>query len=375
MSINKFEKFILDHIGIERGRKLLLKIEGLVHKYKNYRISQELEAKRDVAIVKFPESHRQMAKTLLDNQIKSLLGPSWTPTPLTSEQMHMMLDSAIKSIGAYTVLSNIVGVQPLKGPVDNIYLLQYADNGEGISLCFNTVPSNAETTKFRASMRMEAIYDKSVTHGLDIKRELSNALGSEFGSEIVSNTLRYLVSIAKETVVSYVPSDDADIAKLAFIEFNKAAADIAHKTRRGAGNFLVMNPGSFIDFSMDSIGWEPATSETTLDTYNLVYAGKLGDKYSVYLTASIPVGKVLVGYAGATRSNQFSATSVDVGVTVTPYIPVISTGVMVNPDTYEPIVTFLNRSGLVPNDLSSEQFEQKAENYYRIVDITTLLAH
>ena len=50
MSLNKFEKYILDTIGHERGRKWLLKIEALVHKYQNYRIRKELEAKRDAAV-------------------------------------------------------------------------------------------------------------------------------------------------------------------------------------------------------------------------------------------------------------------------------------------------------------------------------------
>lgn len=377
MTLNKFEKFILDRIGLERGRKWLFKIEALVHKYKDYRIRKELDAKRDAAILTFPESHRKMAKTLLDNQISSLLSANRSANPPTTEQMHMVMDSAIKTIGAYKLLSDIVGVQPMSGPTDLVFILQCAEN-EGMSLNLNSVPSKATSSKFQASMPLEPIRDTSNRYGFDIQRELAKALGSVFGSEIVSDTIRNLVSIAAETKVNYSPTDDADVAKLAFIEFNKAASDIALKTRRGVGNFLIMSPDTFAEIAMTpSVPWEPASDVEPLDVYGLAYAGKLGEKYSIYLSTdpTFVTGKVLVGYAGVSRSPQMPETSVDVGVTLTPYIPVVSTGVMVDSNTYEPVVGFLNRSGTVYNDLKSEKFEQKAANYYQMVDISSLLAH
>lgn len=377
MSLNKFEKYILDIIGHVRGRKCILKVEALVHKYRNYRIRKELEAKRDTAVLTFPESHRLMAKTLLDNQITSLLGPNWSTTPLSTEQMHMIFDSAIKTIGAYKLLSDIVGVQPMSGPTNLVFILQCAEN-EGMSLNLNAVPSIATSSKFRASMPLESIRDTSIRYGFDIQRELAKALGSVFGSKIVSDTIRNIVSIAAETKVNYSTTDDADRAKLAFIELNKAASNIALKTRRGVGNFLIMSPDTFAEITMTpSIPWEPASDVEPLDVYGLTYAGKLEEKYSVYLSSdpTFVTGKVLVGYAGASRSPQMPATSVDVGVILTPYIPVVSTGVMLDGNTYEPVVGFLNRSGIVYNDLKSEKFEQKAANYYQMVDISSLLAH
>lgn len=374
MSINKFEKYILDTIGHERGRKWLLKIEALIHKYQNYRIRQELEAKRDAAVLMFPESHRSMAKTLLDNQITSLIGPAWTATPPSTEQMHIVFDSAVKAIDVYVVLSRIVGVQPLSGPVGETYLLQYVDKGEGVALCINTIPTTASTTRLNALMPLEVIGEDTKFYGLDIKNEYAKALGSEFGSEIVTNTIRHLVSIAEETIIDYTPSKDSDIATLAYIELNKASSDIAHKTRRGRGNFIIMNPVTFSGMSLSpAMKWEPST-ENSAEFSTLTYAGKWEDTYEVYFNLDLPIGKVLVGYSG-TALSSVSPINTDVGITLTPYIPVIATGVMVNPDTYEPEIRFITRSGVVLNDLENEKFPQKAANYYKMVDISRLLAH
>lgn len=385
-NLSKFEKYVLNHIGIERGRKWLLKIEALVHKYQNHRISLELEVKRDKFVKALPEEQRATANTLLNNQISSLLiTTNLGGRPHSNEEIHLLFDSAVKTIGAYQLLSNIIGIQPLSGPVGMTYALQYANNESGLNLQFNSIACDAKTSKFKTCVSVEVLSDIKSVFGLDIKTELAKALGSEFGTEITSSVIRNLIKLASESTIECLPEEGISNSQLAYIELNKASVDIARTTRRGPGNFLIMSPTTFAEISMiPNLSWVPTITNTTLDSYGLTYAGKLGDRYSIYLSMDsvLSTGKILVGYAGVllnkTFENKKTDINVDVGLIVAPYIPIVSAGVMTNPDTYSLELSFLNRSGIVYNTIEENtetESPQQAKKYYRLVDISKLLAH
>lgn len=351
-----------------------------MRKYQYYRIHTELEAKRNAVLRTTPEHHQVLVKTLLDNQITSLMSLTTMGKQVSTEEMHVIVDSAINTIGAYQILSDIVGVQPLTGPVGLASALQLGDNPNGITIDFKSIPIKASSYKCTTTMPLYPITDISTSHGIDIKKKIATTLGYELGQEIVTNVITKLVELAIETTIDYLQTEEGNISKLAFIEFNKASADIVIKTCRGAGNFLIMSPETFSKISMDpAIKWVPAKMEKTLDTYGLTPAGEFGDKYSVYLSrdAAFNTGKVLVGYLGKhfIKTTKVSG-SVDTGVILAPYIPIVSTGVLVDPNTYEPVQGFITRYGMMENTIenSNQKLKQNAENYYRMVDISKLLA-
>src|SRR5210317_1997024 len=193
-----------------------------------------------------------------------------------------------------TVIANeLVGVQPMTGPVGQIHTLRvrYADAGEfaagtealspfeiaqgysansssstakaaataalegqpgkklSIQILKQTV--EAKTRKLSARWTFESAQDAQSQHGIDIEAEIMAALAQEITAEIDQEVLASLRNLAGtyETDVQYdqnavsgtatfVGDEHAALA----VMINRAANKIAQRTRRGAGNWAVVSP-------------------------------------------------------------------------------------------------------------------------------------
>lgn len=374
MTMNKLEQFTIKKLGPLRLSALLERVEKLVTKYRNYSARNVLEAKRDIAVATFPKEHREMAKKILDNQIESIL-ISAKPTD-TQNMQHLTFATAVHTIKAYQFLSNIVSIQPMKGPVDVIHQLKYTcSEGDKLALSVTTQAIEAGAKRYAAKLDLSSFED-SKFYRLDVEEEFSKLLGSEFACEIVYDTIEALCRYAIKHENIY------DSVEGAICELNRAAGEIATTTRRGAGNVLVMNPVTLQALTeAHSSMWTPSTEPTTLDAYGISYAGKLY-YYDVYVNYNPELSdyKVLVGYLGRTKTSSGEPNSfiIDAGVTVAPYVPVVSTGVIINPDTYEPEYRYMCRSGMAAmlTDISWSKIDVHkfdGKNYYRMVDLSTLL--
>ena len=280
-----------------------------------------------------------------------------------------------------TVIANeIVGVQPMTGPVGQIHTLRirYADTvtsnttageealspfkiakaysgnqnnttpkgastaslegtpGKRLSIQILKQPVEAKSRKLSARWTFEAAQDAQAQQGIDVEAEIMAALAQEITAEIdqeVIGSLRTLAGSASETfdqaavsgTATFVGDEHAALAVL----INRVANQIATRTRRGAGNYAVVSP---------------AFARTTEGTFeaptNTKFVGTLNGAMRVYVDAYASDGTdVLVGYKGASEA--------DAPAFYCPYIPLMSSGVVLDPSTFEPVVGFLTRYGYV----------------------------
>jgi hypothetical protein len=289
-----------------------------------------------------------------------------------------------------TVIANeLVGVQPMTGPVAQIHTLRvrYADSSNGATAGeealspfkiaenysgapgSNAAPSNtatleavpgnrlsiqilkqtveAKSRKLSARWTFEAAQDAQSQHGIDVEAEIMAALAQEITAEIDQEVLASLNSLAGSAVETYnqaavsgtatfVGDEHAALA----VQINRVSNLIAQRTRRGAGNWAVVSPTVLTILQSATTSAFARTTEGTFEApTNTKLVGTLNNAMRVYVNTYASSDDVLIGYKGSSES--------DAAAFYCPYIPLMSSGVVLDPTTFEPVVSFMTRYGYV----------------------------
>jgi len=301
-----------------------------------------------------------------------------------------------------TVIANeLVGVQPMTGPVGQIHTLRvrYAQNlndtsaaatsvaaGEEalspfkIATAYSTVPQDqpnatnytggatatmegtggkqisvqilkqaveAKTRKLQARWTFEAAQDAQAMHSIDVEAEIMAALAQEITAEIDQEILLSLRSLAateftyNQATVSgtatFVGDEHAALAVL----INRVANLIAQRTRRGAGNYAVVSSAALTVLQSATTSAFARTTEGTFEApTNTKFVGTLNGSMRVFVDSyASDTTPVLVGYKGSSEA--------DAPAFYCPYIPLMSSGVVLDPSTFEPVVSFMTRYGYI----------------------------
>lgn len=289
-----------------------------------------------------------------------------------------------------TVIANeILGVQPMTGPVGQIHTLRvrYADTAAGVTAGTEALgpfdlaraysgnedagnpraastaalegrPGNrlsiqilkeiveAKTRRLSARWTFEAAQDASAIHGIDIEAEIMQALAQEITVEIDQEMLNNLRSLAgpaptvfDQSAVSgtatYVGDEHAALA----VMINQQANLVAARTRRGAANWAVVSPTTLTILQSATTSSFARTTEGTFEApTNTKLVGTLNNSMKIYVDQYAAAGEaVLLGYKGPTET--------DAAAFYCPYIPLMSTGPVMDPNTFEPVVSFMTRYG------------------------------
>jgi hypothetical protein len=205
----------------------------------------------------------------------------------------------------------------------------------------------AKTRKLSARWTFEAAQDAQSMHGLDIEAEIMAALAQEITVEIDQEVLGSLRSLAAtdfaydQAAVSgtatFVGDEHAALAVL----INRAANLIAQRTRRGAGNWAVVSPAALTVLQSATTSAFARTTEGTFEApTNTKFVGTLNGAMRIYVDSYASDSQaVLVGYKGSSEA--------DAAAFYCPYIPLMSSGVVLDPSTFEPVVGFMTRYGYV----------------------------
>ena len=301
-----------------------------------------------------------------------------------------------------TVIANeLVGVQPMTGPVGQIHTLRvrYAqsltDNSLAqtsvtagqealspftIATAYSTVPQNtstatsytggstasmegtggkqisvqilkqaveAKTRKLQARWTFESAQDAQAMHGIDVEAEIMATLAQEITAEIDQEILLSLRTLAateftyNQATVSgtatFVGDEHAALAVL----INRVANLIAQRTRRGAGNYAVVSSAALTVLQSATTSAFARTTEGTFEApTNTKFAGTLNGSMRVFVDSyASDTTPVLVGYKGSSEA--------DAPAFYCPYIPLMSSGVVLDPSTFEPVVSFMTRYGYI----------------------------
>ena len=294
-----------------------------------------------------------------------------------------------------TVIANeLVGVQPMTGPVGQIHTLRvrYADannatgtdndvtageealspfkigqaysgdktagkgggtaglegtGGNRLSIQILKQVVEAKTRKLSARWTFESAQDAQAQQGVDVEAEIMAALAQEITAEIdqeVINSLRSLApteeaydQAAVSGTATFVGDEHAALA----VMINRVANKIAQRTRRGAGNWTVVSPHALTVLQSATTSAFARTTEGTFEApTNQKMVGTLNGSMKVYADTYAADGTaVLVGYKGSSEA--------DAAAFYCPYIPLMSSGVVLDPGTFEPVVSFMTRYGYV----------------------------
>ena len=205
----------------------------------------------------------------------------------------------------------------------------------------------AKTRKLSARWTFEAAQDAQSMHGLDVEAEIMAALAQEITVEIDQEVLGSLRSLAatdftyNQATVSgtatFVGDEHAALAVL----INRSANLIAQRTRRGAGNWAVVSPAALTVLQSATTSAFARTTEGTFEApTNTKFVGTLNGAMRIYVDSyASDSTAVLVGYKGSSEA--------DAAAFYCPYVPLMSSGVVLDPATFEPVVGFMTRYGYV----------------------------
>lgn len=305
-----------------------------------------------------------------------------------------------------TVIANeIMGVQPMTGPVGQIHTLRvrYANTAAGVTAGTEAlgpfeiakaysgnevaadpaaastarlegVPGNklsiqilketveAKTRKLSARWTFESAQDANAIHGIDIEAEIMQALAQEITVEIDQEMiykLGSLVPVAPTTFNQAAVSGTAtyvgdEMAALA-VMINQQANLIAARTRRGAANWCVVSPTALTILQSATTSSFARTTEGTFEApTNTKFVGTLNGTMRVYVNQYAGDGDaILMGYKGPTET--------DAAAYYCPYIPLMSVGPVMDPQTFEPVVSFMTRYGYLELTNTANSFGNAAD--------------
>jgi len=314
-----------------------------------------------------------------------------------------------------TVIANeLVGVQPMTGPVGQIHTLRvrYSDtvgtgaagatageealspfkiaeaySGDGTNAPASTASLEgaagnrmsiqilkqtveAKTRKLSARWTFEAAQDAQSQHGIDVEAEIMAALAQEITAEIDQEVLGSLSSLAGTGTDSYDQSAVSGTATFVGDEhaalavlINRASNRIAQRTRRGAGNWCVVSPTMLTVLQSATTSAFARTTEGAFEApTNTKMVGTLNNAMKVYVNTYAADDDVLIGYKGSSES--------DAAAFYCPYIPLMSSGVVLDPATFEPTVSFMTRYGYVELSNTASSLGNAAD-YLEKVEVTT----
>jgi hypothetical protein len=372
---------------------------------------------RDALLEGLSGSKRSSMSVILENTKKYLRENASSGSTVAGNiaTLNRVILPVIRRVMPTVIANELVGVQPMTGPVGQIHTLRvrYAQSltdssaaatsvqaGQEalspftIATAYSTVPQNtatatgytgnntatmegtggkqisvqilkqaveAKTRKLQARWTFESAQDAQAMHGIDVEAEIMAALAQEITAEIDQEILLSLSTLAateytyNQATVSgtatFVGDEHAALAVL----INRVANLIAQRTRRGAGNWCVVSPASLTVLQSATTSAFARTTEGTFEApTNTKFVGTLNGAMRVFVNSyASDTASVLVGYKGTSEA--------DAAAFYCPYIPLMSSGVVLDPSTFEPVVSFMTRYGFVELTNTASSFGNAAD--------------
>jgi hypothetical protein len=385
-------------------------------------MSQELlegrwDETKDALLEGLSGTKRNSMSVILENTKKYLRENASSGSTVSGNiaTLNRVILPVIRRVMPTVIANELVGVQPMTGPVGQIHTLRvrYAqsltDNSLAqtsvtagqealspftIATAYSTVPTaqtvatgytgnntanmegtggkqisvqilkqavEAKTRKLQARWTFESAQDAQAMHGIDVEAEIMAALAQEITAEIDQEILLSLRTLAateftyNQATVSgtatFVGDEHAALAVL----INRVANLIAQRTRRGAGNYAVVSSAALTVLQSATTSAFARTTEGTFEApTNTKFVGTLNGAMRVFVDSyASDSTAVLVGYKGSSEA--------DAAAFYCPYIPLMSSGVVLDPTTFEPVVSFMTRYGFVELTNTASSFGNAAD--------------
>ena len=214
----------------------------------------------------------------------------------------------------------------------------------------------AKTRKLKAVWTPEFAQDLNAYHSLDAEAELTSIMSEYISLEIDLEILDMLIESANAGTEYWSAQNNLALGSSGVIDadlgfynsqgqwfqtlgtkIQKLSNIIHQKTLRGGANFLVCSPT--IATVIESIPGFASTSDGDAAKMNYAFgvqkAGTINSRYTVYKNPYMTENTILLGF----RGGQF----LEAGAVFAPYIPLIMTPLVYDPNTFTPRKGLLTR--------------------------------
>jgi hypothetical protein len=214
----------------------------------------------------------------------------------------------------------------------------------------------AKTRKLKAQWTPEFAQDLNAYQSLDAEAELTSIMSEYIALEIDLENLDMLIQDASAADEYWNAQNNQSLnaAKTGYdnlnfyntqgqwfqtlgTKFQKVSNKIHQKTLRGGANFLVCSPS--VATILESIPGFASSSDGDVTkasyAFGIQKAGQMNNRFTVYKNPYMTENVILMGYRGA----QFLET----GAVFAPYVPLIMTPLVYDPETFTPRKGLLTR--------------------------------
>ena len=340
-------------------------------------------------------SRRAITETVLENSRREILREHATQGATMASNVaiiNKVMMPLIKRVMPTVMAHELVGVQPLTGPSGLITTMRirYATtspvNGKGIiagqeaqspllvgawysgnedmenpgaadtavlegtggndiSIEFVKQDVKAGSRKLKARFTLESMQDAESQYGANVEQELTAALAQQIVLDIDQEILARLRSIAGLSVAEYDQNKISGVATSVVDEhaalavmINRYSNEIARKIRKASANWSVVSHTVLSVLQSATASQFVRTTEGTFEApTNNKYVGTLNNTLKVYVNTYATDDDILIGYKGSDE--------IDAAAYYCPYIPVMSSGTILDPNTFEHVMALSTRYG------------------------------
>ena len=213
----------------------------------------------------------------------------------------------------------------------------------------------AKTRKLKAVWTPEFSQDLNAYHSLDAEAELTSVMSEYISLEIDMEILDMLIDSAAAGTEYWSATNNTSITSAGYgsdlgffntqgqwfqtlgTKMQKLSNTIHQRTLRGGANFLVCSPA--VATILESIPGFAANTDGDAAKMSYAFgvqkAGTMNSRYTVYKNPYMTENTILMGY----RGGQF----LEAGAVFAPYIPLIMTPMVYDPETFVPRKGLLTR--------------------------------
>jgi len=303
--------------------------------------------------------------------------------------------------------NEIVGVQPMNGPVGQAFAMRfYADTTKGnytkgvTELGYNTVDKDytgsvpttaserwgsgtdvnlsdpvqtaeiprgkmqiaqttveAETRMMAAEYNIQAAQDMRAMHGEDLEARMVEFLQYEIQQEIDRELVDRINGLADNNASTYTVSAgdgqwEAEKFRNLYTKIVDEAQAIATGTRAGAGNIIICS--SKVVTALDSLGnfmIQPTNSAQMSLSPGIAKVGTIENRFTVYRDSFAATDYATIGYKGPGFDQS--------GVIYLPYVPLQMARTVREDNPFIPVLAMMSRYGVVDNLINSTEYYRK----------------
>lgn len=253
------------------------------------------------------------------------------------------------SAGSVDLTTGVITLTWGSDPGANSVVVSYEYNMEcnqdlpEVNLALESESITAKTRKLKAAWSVEAQQDLRSQHNIDAEAELTAVMAQEVNLEIdreILTDLRFQAgTVAAWDFNTALGDTIKEKYESLYVKIVEVSAVIHRKTLRGGANWIVTSPEVASIFETAVAGFAPQTSETFTSSIGIQYVGTVMGRWKLYKDPLFPTNQLLMGYRGDTY--------MDSGYFYCPYVPLVRSPVVLDPESLCPRVGLMSRYGKV----------------------------